>query len=252
MFNPNYLIGFYADSKDVNPAVYYPNAEEIVREDANARLRKHKEYAKYGCSFPNVNVKVVEHKIGMFPVYFLAIRDKSNKKVNYAVVNGQTGAIAIDLPVAFWKYIVLSLLLSVLIFLLINSNLVLTPKVVCIVTIAFGILSLILSASQVDKMKKRITHADDIGVSFVTKNKNQVSTDSKVKLFPYIFKELLTIIIPIIMLVLNPVGDEYYYFAAIAGLTLVVLSFYDLVKEHNILVSNKLPQLEKRGGDENA
>ena len=48
----------------------------------------------------------------------------------------------------------------------------------------------------------------------------------------------------------NPVEDSYYYGASLLALSLVILSFYDLVKEHNILVTNKLPQLEKRGGDE--
>ena len=45
------------------------------------------------------------------------------------------------------------------------------------------------------------------------------------------------------------VEDKYYYGASILSLLLVVLSFYDLVKEHNLMVSNKLPQLETRGGD---
>ena len=49
---------------------------------------------------------------------------------------------------------------------------------------------------------------------------------------------------------MNFVNDAYYYGAAIISLALVLLSFSDLVKEHNILVTNKLPQLEKRGGDE--
>ena len=49
---------------------------------------------------------------------------------------------------------------------------------------------------------------------------------------------------------MNFINDEYYYGAAIISLVLVVISFKDLVKEHNILSSNKLPQLEKRGGDE--
>ena len=56
--------------------------------------------------------------------------------------------------------------------------------------------------------------------------------------------------IPAIALFMNFVNDAYYYGAAIISLVVVLLSFLDLVKEHNILVTNKLPQLEKRGGDE--
>ena len=50
---------------------------------------------------------------------------------------------------------------------------------------------------------------------------------------------------------MNFVADIYYYGAAVGILLLVILSFYDLVKEHNLIVSTKLPQLEKRGGSEN-
>lgn len=50
---------------------------------------------------------------------------------------------------------------------------------------------------------------------------------------------------------MNFVADAYYYGASSIIFLLVILSFYDLVKEHNLLVSNKLPQLEKRGGSEN-
>ena len=50
---------------------------------------------------------------------------------------------------------------------------------------------------------------------------------------------------------MNFVDDLYYYGSAVITLCLVIWSFYDLVKEHNLLVSTKLPQLEKRGGNEN-
>ena len=63
-------------------------------------------------------------------------------------------------------------------------------------------------------------------------------------------KDLISIIIPLFALICNFVNDAYYYGAALIALVLVILSFRDLVKEHNLLSSNKLPQLEKRGGDE--
>ena len=53
-----------------------------------------------------------------------------------------------------------------------------------------------------------------------------------------------------LVLFINFVSDIYYYGSVIIVLLLIILSFYDLVIEHNILVSTKLPQLEKRGGDE--
>ena len=69
--------------------------------------------------------------------------------------------------------------------------------------------------------------------------------------FGYTLKQILGIILGIFVLVMNFVADIYYYGAAVGILLLVILSFYDLVKEHNLIVSTKLPQLEKRGGSEN-
>ena len=66
-----------------------------------------------------------------------------------------------------------------------------------------------------------------------------------------IIKQVIGISLGIFVLFMNFVADIYYYGAASIIFLLVILSFYDLVKEHNLLVSSKLPQLEKRGGSEN-
>ena len=62
----------------------------------------------------------------------------------------------------------------------------------------------------------------------------------------------MALLIPVVVLALNPVEDIYYYEAAVASLGLLLITFYSIVKKHNELVSSKLPQLEKRGGDESA
>ena len=246
-FNLNYMLGYYADVLDVNKDVYDAAARKIAVDDTTKQLLKHHEYAKYGCKKPTAEVSVTERKIGMFPVYFLAIRNKDNKTVNYAVVNGQTGKVVADLPIAFTKYIFASLLISVIIFLLIDNLVVLTPKNIAVFSIVAGLISLIISANQLTKIKNRETHMDDQG--YLSKIDRKVK-EPKQKKFRYLYKELIAVLIPILALAFNFVNDMYYYGAAAIALILVVLSFYDLVKEHNILVSNKLPQLEKRGGDE--
>ena len=74
----------------------------------------------------------------------------------------------------------------------------------------------------------------------------------KEKIKKYLYKQLVAIVISLVVIILNPFEDTYYYGTAILSFLLTILSFYDLVSEHNDLVSSKLPQLEKRGGDENA
>ena len=246
-FNPNYLTGFYADTYDVDMSVYDSEAIDLPKDDLTNKLRKNGTYGKFGCSQPKAQLQVEDRKVGMFPVYFLAIRDKSNKKVNYAVVNGQTGKVAVDLPIDFKKYIIGSFIISIIIFLLIDNLLVLTPKTISVFSIIAGLVSLVISYAQADAIKTRELHTDDKGFMSKEENKNK---KVNVKIFPYIYKELIAMVIPLLALLINFVDDAYYYGSSIIALVLVVLSFYDLVKEHNLLVSNKLPQLEKRGGDE--
>jgi len=245
-FNPNYLTGFYADTKDVDDSVYDTEACTTAKSDAASRLRKVGGFSKYGCSNPQVPLGVLDKKVGMFPVYFLAIRTKDNKNVHYAVINGQTGKVALDLPIDFMKYIIGSLILALICFLLIDGFIVLTPKKVALFSIVAGLTSLIISASQASSLKKKEMHTDDKGYMSKQDGKKQKAPNT----FKYLYKEIIALILPLFALVCNFVNDAYYYGACIVALVLVVISFKDLVKEHNLLVSNKLPQLEKRGGDE--
>lgn len=244
-FNTNFLIGFYADTMDVDKTIYDKIAENISSNDSKRFLYARKEYRKYGCKNPMIRLSVSDRKIGMFPVYFLAIRTKDNKHVHYAVINGQTGKIAADLPIDFKKYIILTLILSVIIFLLINMYLYLLPNIVLWLSLLASIVSLVVSRVQAKKINNKENKLDDMGYKYVNKNveKNKLS-------IKYSIKQFISLLICAFILIINPYNDEYYYIGSIVTLGLIILSFYDLVKEHNDLTSNKLPQLEKRGGDE--
>ncbi len=247
VFNPNYLIGFYADTIDVDSKVYEKNATSIVRYDIQKRMMSYSIFRKYGCHNPHVSVSVTDKKIGMFPVYFLAIRNKDDKTVSYAVVNGQTGKVAMDLPISFKKYVIASLCLSLLLFLLIDNMFVITPKTIAMLSILSAFISLIISWQQASLMCKREQHLDDEGYMSIESNKSDKK--NKKRIFKYIYKDLIAIFIPILALTINFVYDAYYYGASIFAFILVLLTFKDLVNEHNALSTNKLPQLEKRGGD---
>ena len=246
-FNPNYLSGFYADTVDVDDNTYEKTALKVASNDASIRMRHVRDFKKYGCSNPKVDLQVTDKKNAMYPVYFLAIRNKKNDAINYAIVNGQTAEVVIDIPIDFKKYILISFIMSIIVFLLIEMFLVLTPKEVCIFSVVVSSISLFTSIGQLKKIKNRETHANDLGYN----SKNKIKNDKTISKFKYIYKPLIGIIIGVAVLLLNFVSDIYYYASVIIVLILVVLSFYDLVIEHNLLVSTKLPQLEKRGGDEN-
>lgn len=247
-FNVNYLAGYYADTSDVDDSIYEDNASLVAVEDSMHRLRKIRAYSRYGCDSPKAAFTVSDKKIGMFPLYFLAIRNKANTYVNYAVVNGQTGEVVLDIPVDFKKYIIASILLTIPIFLVINSCLVLVPKTVCIISIISATISLIISLTQANCIHYREYKLDDEG--YMDKNKSTKKIKRK-SYFMYMIKQIIGILLGLFVIVMNFVNDSYYYGAASIIFILVILSFYDLIKEHNLLVSSKLPQLEKRGGSEN-
>ncbi len=348
-FNLNYLHGFYADSFDVSKANYTDVAKEIAYSDATKRLKSNSTLARYKADISDLNL-MSDNKIGMFPVYFLATRDKNQENVHYAAVNGQTGKVACDLPISFGKYVGISLILSLIIFLLINNSLVLTPTRVAVFAFVMCIINLFISKSQVSKIESREKHLDDIGfleasgqnalrqklasamktsgeyeynreirtikqdlrlyfililiftitgvavirlpalfsgstihfstadilISFLctllffsvpvigsisqycmAKKSHKYAfsnpTQKKEKIFgrnfKYYYKMVIGIIISLVAIISMQANDLYYYGTAFAALTLVLLSFYDLVKEHNLLTSNKLPQLNERGGN---
>lgn len=319
-FNPNFLAGFYADVADVKASLYEKNAKEIVDADLLNRLGNEKKFSRYGCAFTSINTKVSEKKVGMFPVYFLAMRDKKNKYVSYAVINGQTGEIAVDIPIDFKKYILMSMLLAIPIFLLINSFIVLKPTQICILFIISSVLGIIIGKHQYKKIYERQNHLDDEGyllnhpktesififkkskikkflvpllfllnifIPFIfpmslnlllymiivfaiffcwlirailsaldftfgqtdeKKLKNTIKLRDKIKIT---YKYYIAIFIGVITLLLNFVEDIYYYGASLIMFGFIICGFFDLIKGHNLIVSTKLPQLNKRGGDEN-
>ena len=252
-FNKNYLIGYYADTKDVDSEVYRNIAKNIADGDSTRFLRKRKEFRKYGCNNPTVPFDVSETKIGMFPVYFLAVRDKSNKYVNYAIVNGQTGKVVADLPIDFKKYLLGSLLLAVLFFFLINNLFTIKPGGVIFFSIVASIVSIIITAVNLKKLQVHDTHMEDKGFISIKENrgvlKNKMSFGEK--FLKYYFRQILAIIISLIPIFMHLVDDLYYYGASIISILLIITTFSSLVKAHNLLVSRKIVQLEKRGGDEN-
>ena len=248
-FNVNYLPGFYADKPDVPLETYDKIARNFAMGESKKYLVKEKQFRKYGCYNPMVSYEVKSRSVALYPLYFLAIRDKKEKNVYYAIVNGQTGKVAADLPVSFPKYIIASLILSVVIFIIINFNLVVNPINLCIFAGVMAFISLAMSISQLSAIEKKKNHSSDEG--YMSKMENRKKKE-KVHGFKYIYKQIIAMILPLIFVFSSVADDTYFYGSAIVSLILVLLSFRSLVQEHNILVSNKLPQLEKRGGDENA
>ena len=80
-------------------------------------------------------------------------------------------------------------------------------------------------------------------------NNGTSKIDWKLKL-PFLLKPIIGIVVAILILIINPVSDIIYYLGAIFCMCMSAWMFVDIINRYNILSTRKLPQLNKRGGDE--
>ena len=306
-FSPAYFSGYYADNEDVKELTYLDENEKIAKNELSKILGKEKEYHKYNAR-PNINMDEKNAKLALFPVYFLATKNKRNDRISYAVINGQTGKIAADIPIDFKKFAIFSIILTLIIFVLLNMFLSLSMPKLVIASILFNIGSLSILINQNKKIDKIENQTDDRGVQSkkLEDKSNGTQNKSNTVLFPhfgltvflvfillfitlfvyvelkeYLFlvkyiwsililiiylifiikdykrnknydKPILGLLITLMVFIIEPASDLYYYIAAFISISLTIGSFYNIIQKINILTTRKLPQLEKRGGDENA
>ncbi len=348
-FNPSFLSGFYADTNDVTDWLYENDAEALFRQSGCINTLQHKEVKKYGVQnmLPSLRNAMTptdqSSALALFPVWFLSYR--KNDRVVYAVVNGQTGKVAADLPVDIRKYLLITALIALPLFLLFNLFFTFIPRTMLIIAAVLALLCTLLVNLQHTRMLIRENSEDDKGMQYrkstawevsdqmlppeyqpepepdITKNGSSASKRKVLIMvaifFGYVFlimifptlgamvfpiiwvsllvysirskmtkdtdapikikmnssqntsvkkgffknlsekkqtlaKPLIAFVLAVLIIILNPVEDLIYYIGAIVCLLGICWSISDILKLHNLLTTRKLPQLGKRGGDENA
>ena len=305
-FSPAYFSGYYADNEDVDKKVYNSESDTMASNFVSNRLKKDLTYIRYSAK-PNVPLSEKTTELALFPVYFLATKNKKGDRISYAVVNGQTGKIAADIPIDFKKFGIFSLALAIPLFVLLNLFLTISMPKLIVCSIIFSLISLFILIMQSKKIEIRENELDDKGMQYKKgKNSNQYKEGKKSfdsglivlfiiiasiliaflamlyneykELFKIIgfaivviiaafavarkiinpekdisfYKPLLGLLITMCVFFIGPASDIYYYIAALVSIGMSVISFYDIISKYNILTTRKLPQLGKRGGDENA
>lgn len=168
-FNAAYLSGFYADTADVNASVYEKQARDMAATDIENELLKRPECR--GASVENdamlkSSVQVSNAEVSYFPVWFMANRHKNNR-VSYAVINGQTGKVAADIPIDYTKYIVGSLILALPIILVLNFLFTLKPGMILFCALIFAVMCHIISNNQLNMLFTREHYLNDKGLQSV-------------------------------------------------------------------------------------
>lgn len=171
-FSPAYLSGFYADLPDLPDDVYEDDALHMATNKAYRSSR-------FGSTFPNVRFgEGQEEKFlssmdthctatytTFFPVWFLSWQ--KNNRVSYAVVNGQTGRVACDLPVDYKKFILSGCLISIPIVLMLFALPPFSKIGLLITAETFSLFSVFLMMYMNKKVLIRNEMLDDKG--FLTK-----------------------------------------------------------------------------------
>lgn len=170
-FHTAYLSGFYADAGDVDPDLYLEDAKAIVCKDISDRLKKsltEKECkgVEIGEGLSEEVSKLLDSKqeLAMFPVWFLSYRNKD--RVSYAVVNGQTGKVAGDLPVDKKRFMKWSCLWAFLLSLvLMGLCFFASVKAVTFwyLSVALAFLCTGISLTQKRELRARENYQDDKG-----------------------------------------------------------------------------------------
>lgn len=290
-FEPSYMSGYYADIADVGKEVYSREASAVAYGYSLGRIKSEtKEFHKYtitdessgsgkdrqpGNAFSS---RAMKGHSAMFPVWFMSYRN--GDRVTYATVNGQTGKIAADLPIDPKKYLLFSGILAVVIFFILNLFLVMTPAVVLLVASILTIAVFMINASQRSSINKAETGENDKGVTFKRgqermKNNEHEKGKSKSKAEKdEAFKKLIkgadavkmrtpetvftiigvvSIVIGLLMyFLLDVVSDIPYYLLCIVDAVVFMVCFRYTLFNYNRVATRKLPQFDRKGGDDRA
>lgn len=175
-FSVAYIAGFYADTADVDAFIYEDDARSVIAKDIDSKIRKIPDFAKYSMSSGTGQIGsklgVKAEEMAYFPVYFLANRHK-NGLVSYAVINGQTGKVAADVPIDYKKYIIGSIILALPIMGILDLFLVLRPDALTMVAIVFAIISLLISNSELNLLYTRNLNLNDRGLLAAIKKRKE-------------------------------------------------------------------------------
>lgn len=168
-FVPSILSGFYADTSDVDCNLYIGDVMSIADDSTMECISKEPEF--YGItpdmkasktSFSRTfNTQCEAVDSALYPVWFMSYRKKD--RVAYAVVNGQTGKVTADLPVDTRKYILISLIAALPIFLLLNLLPVVIPSALVSIASVFAVITQFIYSSELHKIFAREQRSQDKG-----------------------------------------------------------------------------------------
>lgn len=254
-FTAGYLSGFYADTADVDALVYANEAREFANDETFKQIKRIPTYSGIAINTKTnagrISSMITQENRTMFPVWFMSYRF-DDKRVTYATVNGQTGKVFADFPIDIKKYLGFAAIISAVLFLLMNFMLTIKPNIVSGWTAALSVVALILFGVEHGKIKARETAQNDRGLSSKRSNRQKNKANGyKTPIFPIVMG-VAACVISGIAFFSDTINDEVHYIASLISSICIAVTLIYLIKDYNMLSTRRLPQFDKKGGDDSA
>ncbi len=167
-FNTSYMSGFYADAADADASLYEDQCKAMVTSEIYAQITADRSVRNKTVNSGDLHMfapNKTEARMGYFPVWFLSCRHKD--RVTYAVVNGQTGEVAMDIPIDYKKYIISSLIVAVVLFgiLALVPSSVMRPGFMLFVSMILAGISMFIICDKKNKLYARENNLEDKGLA---------------------------------------------------------------------------------------
>lgn len=271
-FTPAFLSGFYADTADVDSGLYRQDAVDLANSTSYRKVKNTPAFS--GLKFPaegnsfatNIALNTCCHEPErvMYPVWFLSYR--KDDRVAYATVNGQSGRIAADIPMDVRKYLAGSALLAIPIFFLLNLFLTIKPGLLLTLSGFLAGATLLLYLTELSDIYRRDHKMDDRGYLFRQNGRIFRGKPNAVNLrellshdaspgkshIPALAGPLVSLLATVLIHVINPVSDLWYYGGAILSFAGILSAITAIIRKYNILATRELPQFQRHGGDDDA
>ena len=180
-FAEGYLAGFYSDRPTASPELYYDEAGQVVVESVYKEVEQYTK--KIHVQRPEqeegrraqIGMTDLRTSISLFPVWFLTWR--KGDRVAYSVMNGQTGKMAMDIPVDRRKFFAVSALAAAAVFFLLTwlSGFII-PKTAAAISAVFLALSSFTLSRELKHIYIKENHIYDYGDTTGTARKKRRRT----------------------------------------------------------------------------
>jgi hypothetical protein len=179
-FDPLYVADLYIDKETVPGSAYVENADKMVLDKLNDEID---EALLTNISKPidaeltprRIKTAKRQANLALLPVWFTTHRKGS--RVSYGVINGQTGKIAMDLPVSkksFFGFVILLGTFLAALFSVLYSTIfgAMSAKAICCVASSFLMLANLLFVNQINNICKRESGNNNTDKSLETVKKS--------------------------------------------------------------------------------